>query len=65
MAHFSPSGAALAQVSPDGRLLVWDTASGALKQQFSPASHLAAAVACARWRPTVDEEEKDDKANKK
>ncbi|XP_043239355.1 WD repeat-containing protein 43-like [Amphibalanus amphitrite] len=36
--------------SPDGRLKIWDTDSGTLKQEYVPSSHLSAAATCLSWR---------------
>ncbi|KAK6177405.1 hypothetical protein SNE40_015512 [Patella caerulea] len=47
--EFSPNNEFLAYASPDGVLKVWETASGILKQEYTPSSHLSATCTCMSW----------------
>ncbi|XP_070571108.1 WD repeat-containing protein 43-like isoform X2 [Ptychodera flava] len=47
----SPDGEYLAFASPDGRLKVWETETGVVKQQYTPSSHLSATCSCLAWGP--------------
>ncbi|XP_064484330.1 WD repeat-containing protein 43-like [Ornithodoros turicata] len=48
----SNNGDLLAYSTPDGRLKLWETASGKLKQEYTPSSHLSATCTCLSWGPT-------------
>ena len=52
-AAFSDDCKLFAYSSPDGRLKIWDTDSGTLKQEYVPSSHLSAAATCLSWRGQV------------
>ena len=52
-AAYSDDCKLFAYSSPDGRLKIWDTDSGALKQEYVPSSHLSAAATCLSWRGQV------------
>ncbi|XP_037073308.1 WD repeat-containing protein 43-like [Pollicipes pollicipes] len=49
-AAYSDDCKLLAYSSPDGRLQIWDTDAGTLKQEYVPSSHLSAAATCLSWR---------------
>ncbi|KAH7972224.1 hypothetical protein HPB52_009759 [Rhipicephalus sanguineus] len=48
----SDSGEYLAHSSSDGRLKLWDTSTGRLKQEYTPSAHLSAKCTCLSWGPT-------------
>ncbi|XP_069464820.1 WD repeat-containing protein 43 [Ambystoma mexicanum] len=50
---FSPGGSRdlLALSSPDGRVRVWETRGGSLRQEYVPSAHLSAACTCLCWAP--------------
>ncbi|KAM6367009.1 WD repeat-containing protein 43 isoform 3-T7 [Alca torda] len=49
---FSPRDRRFFAISgPDGRLRVWETASGRLQQEYVPSAHLSAACTCLAWAP--------------
>ncbi|XP_014663435.1 PREDICTED: WD repeat-containing protein 43-like [Priapulus caudatus] len=62
---FSPSGEYLAYSSPDGRLKLWETSTGTLQQEYTPASHLSATCTCICWCPTRHAKEKPVRRKKK
>ena len=49
---FSPTGEYFAYSSPDGTLKLWETATGTLKQEYTPSSHLSATCTCLAWCPS-------------
>ncbi|GFR31657.1 WD repeat-containing protein 43 [Trichonephila clavata] len=49
---FSHRGEYLAYSLPDGRLKIWETSTGVLKQEFIPSSHLSATCKSLSWGPT-------------
>ncbi|GFY75627.1 WD repeat-containing protein 43 [Trichonephila inaurata madagascariensis] len=49
---FSDHGEYLAYSLPDGRLKIWETSTGVLKQEFVPSSHLSATCKSLSWGPT-------------
>ncbi|XP_078503639.1 WD repeat-containing protein 43 isoform X1 [Lissotriton helveticus] len=67
---FSPGGGRdlLALSSPDGRVRVWETRTGALRQEYVPSAHLSAACTCLCWspggRPGADKEGPQKKKRK-
>ncbi len=46
----------LAAVTPDGRLVVYDTRLATVKSEFSPSSHLSSACTCVAWKPRPQED---------
>lgn len=48
----SNNGEILAYSTPDGRLKLWETSTGKLKQEYTPSSHLSATCTCLSWGPT-------------
>ena len=48
---FSPSCQDWALTTVDGRLTVWDTETGRIKQEFVPSAHLSSACTCLAWMP--------------
>lgn len=48
-AVFSNHGEYLALSSYDGRLKLWETSSGCLKQEYTPSSHLSSTCTCLTW----------------
>eukprot|EP00124_Ichthyophonus_hoferi_P001977 Ihof_evm9s120 gene=Ihof_evmTU9s120 len=46
---FDPSGDLYATISGDGRLKVWETATGNLRQQYTSPTHLADTFTCLAW----------------
>lgn len=48
----SNNGEFLAYSSADGRLKLWDTSTGKLKQEYTPSAHLSAKCICLSWGPT-------------
>ncbi|GFU88020.1 WD repeat-containing protein 43 [Trichonephila clavipes] len=48
---FSDRGEYLAYSLPDGRLKIWETSTGVLKQEFIPSSHLSATCKSLSWGP--------------
>ncbi|KAK3094081.1 hypothetical protein FSP39_023991 [Pinctada imbricata] len=51
--------------SPDGILKLWDTTTGALKQEYTPSSHLSATCSCLSWGPKRNLETPRKKKKKK
>lgn len=51
LATFSLDGRYLAFCGADGRLKVWETTTGLLKQEYTPSSHLTASCTCLSWMP--------------
>mmetsp|Transcript_11318 Transcript_11318/g.14751 ORF Transcript_11318/g.14751 Transcript_11318/m.14751 type:complete len:578 (+) Transcript_11318:133-1866(+) len=49
MFAFSPNGEFFLQVTVDNRLLLWDTASSSLKQQYAEKYHLTAQYTCVSY----------------
>lgn len=49
---FDNNGRALAQLTPDGRLKIWDCTAGSLKHEFTPPSHLSSSCSCLKWSRT-------------
>jgi len=45
----SPDGESAIQSSPDGVVKVWETATGSLKSEYKPSSHLSATCSCLSW----------------
>ncbi|KAG1663724.1 WD repeat-containing protein 43 [Nymphon striatum] len=62
---FSHSSQYLAFSSPDGRLKLWDSDTGILKQQYTPSSHLSATLSCISWASCGKHLEKSPKKKKK
>uniref|UniRef100_T1IMG5 Small-subunit processome Utp12 domain-containing protein n=1 Tax=Strigamia maritima TaxID=126957 RepID=T1IMG5_STRMM len=48
---FSPGGEYFAHCTADGRLKIWETATGTLQQEYTPSAHLAASCTCLSWSP--------------
>ena len=48
----SPTGEYFAYSSPDGTLKLWETATGTIKQEYTPSSHLSATCTCLAWGPS-------------
>lgn len=48
---FSPNGEYFAYSSPDGTLKLWDSATGTLKQEYTPSSHLSSTCTCLSFAP--------------
>lgn len=46
---FASDGDHLATTTVDGRLRIWETATGILKQEYTPSSHLSATCSCLAW----------------
>lgn len=38
--------------SPDGVLKLWESATGNLRQQYTPSAHLSASCTCLAWGPS-------------
>lgn len=51
LVSFSTNGEYLAFCGADGRLKIWETATGTLKQEYTPTSHLTAMCTCLSWAP--------------
>ncbi|XP_069117175.1 WD repeat-containing protein 43-like [Argopecten irradians] len=51
--------------SPDGVLKLWDTATGNLRQEYTPSAHLSATCTCLAWCPTGCRSEKPRKKKKR
>ena len=49
---FDNNGRALAHLTPDGRLKIWDCTAGSLKHEFTPPSHLSSSCSCLKWSRT-------------
>eukprot|EP00123_Amoebidium_parasiticum_P011451 comp20721_c0_seq1/m.27070 comp20721_c0_seq1/g.27070 ORF comp20721_c0_seq1/g.27070 comp20721_c0_seq1/m.27070 type:complete len:606 (-) comp20721_c0_seq1:170-1987(-) len=47
--QFDPSGELYATLSADGRLRVWETATGNMRQEHTPATHLSDTFTCLAW----------------
>ncbi|XP_019625691.1 PREDICTED: WD repeat-containing protein 43-like isoform X2 [Branchiostoma belcheri] len=62
LCQFSPpSSDCLARASADGRLQLWDTGSGAMRQEYTPSAHLSATCSCLAWGPLRENEHKKRK----
>lgn len=48
-AAFSSDGEYFAFSNSDGRLKLWETSSGILKQEYTPSSHLSSTCSCLSW----------------
>lgn len=49
VSEFSPDGKFYAFLSQDGKLKIWDTETGELKQEFVPQLHLTVPFTCFTW----------------
>lgn len=47
--QFSVDCKYFAQITIDGKIKIWDTASNALKQEFTPNLHLTTPCTCLHW----------------
>ena len=54
-----------ALTTPDGRLVVFDTKLAAVKAEFVPTSHLAAAATAIAWKPPSPDDDPEQKSPKK
>ena len=54
---FSTDGEFLAYCGADGRLKILETATGILKQEYTPSSHLTAMCTCLAWMPKPNQQE--------
>jgi len=50
MYRYSPDATRLANVTTDGRLIIWNNNSE-IDQQYSPSSHLSTQITCLAWAP--------------
>eukprot|EP00058_Branchiostoma_floridae_P019053 XP_002604542.1 hypothetical protein BRAFLDRAFT_122327 [Branchiostoma floridae] len=66
LCQFSPPAAdCLARASADGRLQLWDTDSGALRQEYTPSAHLSATCSCLAWGPLREARNEHKKRKRK
>lgn len=49
---FDNNGRALALLTPDGRLKIWDCTAGSLRHEYTPPSHLSSSCTCLKWSRT-------------
>ena len=49
---FDNNGRALALLTPDGHLKIWDCTAGSLKHEYTPPSHLSSSCSCLKWSRT-------------
>jgi WD40 repeat protein len=47
--RFDPTGELYATLTADSRLRIWETATGNLRLEHTPTSHLADAYTCLAW----------------
>lgn len=47
--RFDPTGELYATLTTDSRLKIWETATGNLRQEHTPTTHLADAYTCVAW----------------
>lgn len=64
MYKYSPDATRLANVSQDGRIIIWNNASE-IQQQYSPSSHLSAQITCLAWSPSPASTDNNKKKKKK
>merc|ERR1712048_50195 len=62
---FTNDGHYLALLSVDGRLRIWETTSGKLRQEFTPSSHLETTCTCVCWTRVSSKRERNRKKKKR
>lgn len=62
---FTVNGDFFALLSVDGRLRIWDTSSGKLVQEFSPALHVESSCTCLCWTRGISDKNKKEPRRKK
>jgi U3 small nucleolar RNA-associated protein 5 len=58
---FSPNCQDWALTTHDGRLSIWDSDTGRIKQEFIPSAHLSSACTCLAWMPATENDTKKKK----
>ena len=58
---FSPNCQDWALTTHDGRLAIWDSETGQIKQEFIPSAHLSSACTCLAWMPITDQDTRKKK----
>jgi len=58
MYKYSPDASRLANVTQDGRLIIWNKNSE-IHQQYTPSSHLESQITCLAWAPAVKKKGND------
>ncbi|XP_030854848.1 WD repeat-containing protein 43 [Strongylocentrotus purpuratus] len=62
---FSVSDGYFATSSADGRLSIWDSKTGEVKQHYTPSSHLSSSCTCLAWQRKSRRSEENQKKKKR